>query len=124
MNRRLCRSNAGAAKVNADDLAWHGLSWSGATRHRTRGARHKESNTVTPPLPVLDPRINPTLSIRDTGRWLGKGRAAAYEAARAGLLPGLLDVGAGRKKRCSTCAVRVALGLPAWPSEAAPESAA
>jgi hypothetical protein len=99
------------------------LSWFGRNSTEPAVDDTRRAN-VAKPLPILDPRINPTLSITDTGRWLGKGRAAAYEAARAGLLPGLLDVGAGRKRRCSTAAVRQALGLPAWPSEPVPESVA
>lgn len=57
---------------------------------------------------TLDPSVRPTLSMDETARLLGIGRATAYAAVKAGDIP---SIRIGRRRLVSTAALRRLLML-------------
>lgn len=50
----------------------------------------------------------PTMTVPEAGEWMGLGRASAYEAAHAGVIP---TIRAGRRLLVPTAKFRAVLGL-------------
>ena len=58
--------------------------------------------------PIPDPRIQPTMSVPDAGRYFGLGRDSSYAAAKRGDIPTLRI---GRRLVVPTASVLAILGL-------------
>jgi excisionase family DNA binding protein len=60
--------------------------------------------------PVPTPTEQPTIRVEEAGRYLGLGRSASYNAARAGDIP---TIRVGRRLLVPTAPFRAMLGLDA-----------